>query len=431
MDFAAQVVERVAELGRISDEPDEVVRLIAGPGMDNFGSEILVAPRLTRLFAGPGMRRANELVGSWMEQAGMTVWRDAIGNVIGQYPGAGAKKLLLGSHLDTVRDAGRFDGALGVLLAIACVERCRHSKRPLPFSIEVMAFADEEGVRYQSAYLGSRAVAGSFETQDLERADADGIKMADAIRGFGGDPDRLESCRMKADDLLGYVEAHIEQGPVLDRADQAVGLVTAIAGQTRARVEFRGHAGHAGTVPMKLRQDALCAAAEFIVEVEKCARQTCGLVATVGFMAVEPNATNVIPGVVRLSLDVRHQEDAQRREACVLFRKSLGFIEKMRQVKCAWHDVQETPSVPCSPELSGLLRQAALKHQPEILALPSGAGHDAAVMARITPAAMLFVRCCDGISHHPDESVRPEDIGVALDVLFDFVSLLAERHEQL
>jgi len=409
MDFAAQVVERLAELGRISDEPD----------------------RLTRLFAGPGMRRANELVGSWMKQAGMTVRQDAIGNLIGRYPGAGAKTLLFGSHLDTVRDAGRFDGALGVLLAIACVDQCRQSGRALPFSLEVIAFADEEGVRYQSAYLGSRAVAGCFDALDLERADAAGIKMADAIRAFGGDPARLDSCRFESDDLLGYVEAHIEQGPVLDRNNQAVGLVTAIAGQTRARIDFLGAAGHAGTVPMNLRRDALCAAAEFILEVERRARQVPGLVATVGQIAAEPNASNVIPGAVRLSLDARHQEDAARQEACRHFRQTLDSIEQQRQVQYSWQSIQETPSVPCSPELSALLRQAALKHQPEITARASGAGHDAAIMACLTPVAMLFVRCRKGISHHPDESVRPDDIGVALEVLFDFVSLPANLHERV
>jgi len=409
VDFAAQVVERLAALGQISDEPS----------------------RLTRLFAGPGMRRANELVGSWMEQAGMSVRQDAIGNLIGRHPGDGAKTLLLGSHLDTVRDAGRFDGMLGVLLALACVDRCRQSNRALPFSLEVIAFADEEGVRYQSAYLGSRAVAGCFDPRDLARTDAAGVKMSDAIRAFGGDPARLESCRFNAEDLLGYVEAHIEQGPVLERANQAVGLVAAIAGQTRARIEFRGAAGHAGTVPMNLRRDALCAAAAFILEVEKRARQISGLIATVGQIAAEPHASNVIPGAVTLSLDARHQDDQVRQEACDHFRQSLNSIEQNRQIQCSWQSIQETPSVPCSPELSDLLRQAALKHQPELTALASGAGHDAAIMARITPVAMLFVRCRAGLSHHPDESVRPDDILVALDVLFDFVSLMVQQHEQL
>jgi allantoate deiminase len=410
MDFAAQVVERVAELGRISDQQD----------------------CLTRLYAGPGMRRANALVASWMEQAGMAVRQDAIGNLIGRHPGGGAKTLLLGSHLDTVRDAGKFDGALGIVLAIACVEQCRQSKRPLPFSIEIIAFADEEGVRYHTSYLGSRAVAtGCLDPQVLELADDNGVTLSNAIRAFGGDPARLESCRFAPEHLLGYVEAHIEQGPILEKRNQAVGLVSAIAGQTRAAVKFTGKAGHAGTVPMNLRQDALCAASEFILEVEKNARETPGLVATVGQISSKPNASNVIPSDVRLSLDIRHAQDDPRQRACGFFRHVLDKIGQQRHMKTSWHAIQDTSSVPCAPELSALLRQAALQHQPEVFELASGAGHDAAIMARITPAAMLFVRCRDGLSHHPDESARAEDIGVALEVLFDFVSMLAAQYERL
>lgn len=411
MDFAAQVVERVAALGAISDEPG----------------------RLTRLFAGPGMRRANALVGSWMKEAAMAVRQDAIGNLIGHYAGAGSKTLLMGSHLDTVRNAGKFDGVLGVLLAIACVERCRQSKRMLPFSVSVIAFADEEGVRYRRAYLGSRAASmeGCLGLRDLEQSDEAGITLANAIRSFGGDPERLDSCRLDPGSLLGYVEAHIEQGPVLEKENQAVGLVTAIAGQTRAGVQFIGKAGHAGTVPMNLRQDALCAAAEFILEVEKTAREMSGLVATVGQISSKPDASNVIPSHVSLSLDLRHPQDGQRQRACGLLRQAIEKIEQQRRVTTIWHPIQNTASALCSAEFTALLRQAALKHQPEIIALPSGAGHDAAIMARITPVAMLFVRCREGISHHPEESVRPDDIGVALDVLFDLVSLLAERHEHL
>jgi len=409
VDLASQVVDRIAALGEISDEPE----------------------RLTRLFAGPAMRRANALAARWMEQAGMTVRHDAIGNLIGRLPAAGSKMLLLGSHLDTVRNAGRFDGTLGVVLAISCLEDLRQSGHALPFSVEIIAFADEEGVRFHSASLGSRAAAGVFDPADLERADDAGITMADAIRDFGGDPARLDSCRFNAGDLLGYIEAHIEQGPVLEEKNLAVGLVTAIAGQTRARIEFHGKAGHAGTVPMILRQDALCAAAEFILKVERQARQTPGLVATVGQIAAEPNASNVIPGDVCLSLDARHQEDAERQEACRLLQKSLNVIAQQRQVNCLWRPVQQTLSVPCSPELSAILRQAILRHQPEVLALPSGAGHDAAVMAPLTPSAMLFVRCRDGLSHHPDESVSAADIGVALAVLRETILLLAERYEPL
>jgi allantoate deiminase len=409
VDDVAQAVARLESLGGISEEAD----------------------RLTRTFASSAMRRANELVASWMTQAGLAVRHDAIGNLIGRYPATrpGAKTLLLGSHLDTVRNAGRFDGALGVVLAISCLEKMRRTD--LPFAVEVLAFADEEGVRYQTAFLGSRAVAGTFDTNDLRRVDSSGITMADAIRSFGGDPARLDSCRFDAKELLGYIEVHIEQGPVLEEKHHAIGIVSAIAGQTRALIDFQGKAGHAGTIPMNSRKDALCAAAEFILEVEKQARQFPALVATVGQIAVEPNASNVIPGAVGLTLDVRHQEDAARHAACEAMRQSLALISRRRQVKAAWQTVQETASTPCSPELAALLRQAALKHQPEVLTLPSGAGHDAAVMAQITPVAMLFIRCKDGLSHHPDESAASEDIGMALAALSDFVSLLAARSEHV
>ncbi|HEX4119186.1 MAG TPA: allantoate amidohydrolase [Verrucomicrobiae bacterium] len=401
-----RVVHRLESLGKITEE----------------------SGRLTRTFGSPAMCQANELAGLWMKQAGMTVRQDAIGNLIGHYSCArpGARKLLLGSHLDTVRNAGKFDGALGVLLAIACVEQLR---RPVPFNIEVIAFADEEGVRFQSSYLGSRAVTGNFDSKDLDRTDADGITMAEGIRSFGGDPLAVSSCRIDAKELIGYVEAHIEQGPVLEHHHHAIGIVSAIAGQTRVQVELQGTAGHAGTVPMALRKDALCAAAEFTLAVEKQAREIPELVATVGELAVERGASNVIPGFVRLSLDVRHQDDATREAACESLRQSLGDVARRRQIESSWQIIQKTSSAPCSAELSALLREAATKHQPQLMTLPSGAGHDAAVMAKITPVAMLFLRCKNGLSHHPDEWAAPEDIAVALATLSDFISLLAARHE--
>ncbi len=409
VDHVAQAVARLESLGSISEEAD----------------------RLTRTFGSPAMRRANDLVASWMTQAGLAVRRDAIGNLIGRRPAArpGAKTLLFGSHLDTVRDAGKFDGALGVVLAISCLEKMRGSD--LPFAVEILAFADEEGVRYQTGLLGSRAVAGTFDTEDLQRTDAGGITMADVIRSFGGDPARLESCRFDDGELLGYVEVHIEQGPVLEEKHHAVGIVSAIAGQTRVRIDLEGSPGHAGTVPMNSRKDALCAAAEFILEVERRGREISGLVATVGQITAEPNASNVIPGSVGMTLDIRHQEDAARHAACETLRKSLALISQRRRVKDSWQVVQETPSTPCSPELSALVRQAALKHQQEVPTLPSGAGHDAAVMAGITPVAVLFVRCKDGLSHHPDEFAASEDIAIALAALSDFVSLLAARCEHV
>jgi allantoate deiminase len=407
-DPAATIMERIEALAHISDD---------------LGF-------LTRTFCSPAMRRANDLVDSWMRAAGMKVRKDAIGNLIGHYPGATrhSKILLLGSHLDTVRNAGKFDGPLGVILAIACVEHLRRNQLRLPFAIEVCGFADEEGVRYQSACPGSRAIAGILTQADLSRKDSDGVSMADAIRHFGGQPVRLKPARFNAGRLLGYVEAHIEQGPVLENEGVAVGIVTAIAGQSRFRVTFTGRAGHAGTTPMRLRRDALCAAAEFILEVEEHAERTIGLVATVGQIQAEPNASNVIPGKVILTLDVRHQTDSSRRRAGAQFQKLARRITESRRVRVSMQLVQQTSSVGCSRKLSGLLERAARIHQPRIIRLPSGAGHDAAILAEITPAAMLFIRCKGGISHHPDESASRRDVRVALAVLNDFLRLTASEY---
>jgi allantoate deiminase len=408
----AVIMERLEELGRVSDEPS--LLLFDGSGRTN---------RLTRLFASPAMKRANDLVASWMRDAGMTTRMDAVGNLIGRFSKLreDSKILLLGSHLDTVRNAGKFDGTLGVAVSIACVEEIRRRNQTLPFAIEVAALADEEGTRYQTAYLGSRALVGQLSEQDLALVDADKITMADAIRNFGGDPAKLKSCRVNGQDLLGYVEVHIEQGPVLEEKNQPVGVVTAIAGQTRATVILEGRSGHAGTTPMKLRRDALCAAADFILAAENYARQHPGMVATVGQIMAGPNVSNVIPGNCLLTLDLRHQEDAIRVKAFQELGTCIEEIENRRRVKAHSRIIQETTSVQCSTALSDLMRNAVRRHQPEVIDLVSGAGHDAAIMAKITPIAMLFVRCAGGVSHHPDESVRVDDIRVALDVLTDFV----------
>jgi allantoate deiminase len=393
MDAVAKILERLESLGGVSEEQG----------------------RLTRRFATPALRQACDLTEQWMRQAGMSVRQDAIGNLIGHYPGkaADAKILMLGSHLDTVPNAGKFDGALGVVLAIACVEQL--AGRKLPFAIEVAAFADEEGTRYHTSYLGSGAVAGEFIAEALHYVDAEGIELRAALRQFGGDPGRIAQCRADPARLLGYAEVHIEQGPVLEQKNMAVGVVSAIAGQTRASITFEGKAGHAGTTPMRQRRDALVAAARFILEVERYARKRKGLVATVGQLSVLPGASNVIPGRAALTLDVRHEEDAERLTAVNYFKSVL------RGESASWKTAGETPTVRCSPAPVALMRKAARRHQARVLNMVSGAGHDAAMMARITPVAMLFVRCRDGLSHHPDEAVTAADIGVALAVLSDFV----------
>ena len=405
--LAQTLMARLEALGRISDEPG----------------------RLTRTFCSPAMQRANQLVAGWMIQAGMSTRQDAIGNLIGHYAAerrsqTGQKLLLLGSHLDTVRNAGKFDGPLGVLTAVACVQQLHENKIRLPFAVSVVAFGDEEGVRFHKAYLGSTALAGTFDTRDLKRTDAEGITMESAIQDFGGNPNQLASARLNPDRLLGYAEVHIEQGPLLENKKLPLGVVSAIAGQTRAHLTFNGRAGHAGTTPMALRRDALCAAAQFILEVETLAKNRAGLVATVGAVQVFPGVSNVIPAQAQLSLDLRHAVDDVRRSAGAELRKRARTIAAARKLQVDWQAVSETAAVQCDKWLSRVLGEAVKRHQKTLVRLPSGAGHDAAAMAAVTPVAMLFVRCKDGISHHPEESASEGDIRIAIAVLGDFLQRL-------
>jgi allantoate deiminase len=415
MSDAGIVLERCDLLARCSEEPG----------------------RITRRFATPALEEARELVDGWMREAGLHTRRDPLGNLFGRRPGGGDRALMLGSHIDTVRDAGRFDGPLGVLVAIACAERLDDTD--LPFALEVAAFADEEGVRYGTGYLGSSVPAGRFDEAWLGRGDAGGTTLADAIRSWGGRPEEIAGARLRPEELLGYAEVHIEQGPVLDDLGLPVGVVMGIAGQTRARVTFTGRAAHAGTAPMEGRRDALTAAAKWIGAVEAEARGAeagpaagaaaqgtrHGLVATVGEIAAEPGAPNVIPGRATASLDVRHLDDAAREQAVAVLRQHADRIAAARGLDCGWEVIQSTPAVPCSKPLTDELAAAAADAGHQAPRLASGAGHDAAMMAAITPVAMLFVRCAGGVSHHPEELVRPDDVEAATRVTSRFVERLA------
>lgn len=407
MSPAQRIANRLEELARCTDDP---------------------FPRLTRTFLSPALRRAQDVVRAWMTEAGLSVRVDAIGNLIGRLePTVSSpirQTLLLGSHLDTVRDAGRFDGALGVILAIECAAALR--ERALPFALEVLGFSDEEGVRFQGAYLGSRVVAGTFEPGLLDLRDAGGTTLGEAICAWGSDPSLLVNEARLAEEIIGYVEVHIEQGPVLEQRELPVGIVTAISGQSRTRVAFRGTAGHAGTVPMSSRRDALCAAAEFVLMTERLARDTPGLVATVGQITAAPGASNVIPGFVDLTLDVRHQGDALREAACETLGTACTVIAHRRGLTCEFDSVQESKAVPCDTKLQCVLKEAIRARGLAVCELPSGAGHDAAALAALCPVAMLFVRCRAGVSHHPDEFASEADIAVALDVLVKAIELLAQ-----
>jgi allantoate deiminase len=400
-------MERCDLLGSISEEPD----------------------RLTRPFASDAMRRAHEVVTVWMREAGMEVGRDNIGNLRGRYEGAtGAyETLLIGSHLDSVRDAGKYDGPLGVLVGIAVVQELHDRGVRLPFGIQVVGFADEEGLRFGTTYLGSRAIAGTFDAADLSRIDSDGVTMADAIRAFGGDPGSIAKDQTSEGEWLGYCEVHIEQGPVLEARGLPVGVVSAIAGQSRHQITFTGEAAHAGTTPMDHRKDALVAASVFVQAVADYADSQTGLVATVGQLTVRSGAANVVPGEVTLSLDVRHADDATRLRASKHLIDLAEKIGNQRGIAIATMQVSENGTVRCSRRLTSVLAQAAQELGHPAIQLASGAGHDAVEMAGLTEIAMLFVRCKGGISHNPAESVDEADVAVAIDVLGRFLELLAAR----
>jgi allantoate deiminase len=380
---AQRVLERADELAACSEEPG----------------------RITRPLGSPALAAAMDRVEAWMREAGLATRRDALGTLVGRI-GDGPGTLLIGSHLDSVAGAGRYDGVLGVLVALECVQE-------LPLALEVVAFADEEGLRFKGGYLGSRAYAGRLDERDLELRDADGVSLRDAV-GELGPP-------LAPDDLRAYFEVHIEQGPALEAAGAPLGVVTAIAGQSRFDLAFEGRAGHAGTTPMDQREDALAAAAEFVLAVEAIARDEPGLVATVGRISVPGGAVNVIPGRVEATLDVRHADDGARERAVVGLRMVGEALRRRRGVRVRWTTTAEHGATPLTlaPALAQVLPGAPL--------LPSGAGHDAVTLAALTDAAMLFVRCAGGVSHHPDEAVTEADVAAAIDASREFVRLLAEK----
>jgi allantoate deiminase len=382
---------------RIMQRLEELAALTADP------------PRLTRVFLSEEHRRANELVAGWMEAAGMRARIDAMANVTGRVEGRadGLPALMLGSHLDTVRDAGRYDGMLGVVTAIECAQQI--GAGVLPFALEVVGFGDEEGVRFGSTLLGSRAMAGTLDPKVLAATDRDGVSMADALRRFGLDPGQVGAAARRREQLLAYVELHIEQGPVLERAGLPVGCVTSINGATRLQLRMQGMAGHAGTVPMAVRQDALAAAAEAILAVEQRCSQEPHLVGTVGRIEASPGAVNVIPGECRFTIDVRAPQDARRHAAVEDIRAAIAAIGRRRGIHSDIAVMHDSAASPCAPWLMQQIDAAIAAQGIAPQRLPSGAGHDAMAMAAIADTGMIFVRCAGGISHHPAESISVDD----------------------
>ena len=378
---------------------------------------------LTRIFLSKEQRAANALVLGWMKDAGMTTRLDAIGNVVGRYEGRTAKApcIMLGSHLDTVRNAGRYDGMLGVVAAIDCVHAMNARGTRLPFAIEVVGFADEEGVRFGSTLLGSRAVAGEFDPGLLETRDRDGISMREAIAAFGLDPGRTAEAARRRDEILAYAELHIEQGPVLEAEGLPVGVVTAITGANRFQVEIDGMAGHAGTVPMNLRRDALAAASECVLAIEtRCAREP-ELVGTVGKLEAAPGATNVIPGQVRFTIDLRAPSDEQRKRATVDVEQAIRSICARRNVKVEIRPTHEGKTASCASWLQQQIGRAIEAEGVAVRRLPSGAGHDGMALVGLVDIGMLFVRCKAGISHNPLEAITVADAELSARVFLRFI----------
>ena len=382
--------------------------------------------KLSRLYLSPAHRKAVDRVMGWFREAGLAPSLDAVGNISARFEGAtpGLPALILASHIDTVRDAGKFDGNLGVLAGLAVVEEIRRLGEKLPFAIEVIAFGDEEGVRFPITLSGSRAVAGRFDMAALDGADAEGITMRAAMEAFGLNPLDIPAIARDPSQVLAYLELHIEQGPVLEAANQPLGVVTSIASIQRLAATVKGEAGHAGTVPMPYRHDALTAAAEMILAVERIANARPGMVGTVGKIEAQPGAVNVIPGDVRFSLDLRAPNDEDRKAGVEEVLSALQAIAQKRGVTLDLAAGYEEKAALCHPAIKDGLSAAirALGHEP--IPLPSGAGHDAMSFEALCPMGMLFLRCKGGVSHNPAESITAGDADTALAAMLAFVRAL-------
>jgi hydantoinase/carbamoylase family amidase len=369
-------------------------------------------------------RRTAAQLADWMVEAGMAVHVDAVGNVVGRYLASdpNAQTLITGSHYDTVRNAGKYDGRLGIVLPIAVVRHLHERGERLPYHLEVIGFAEEEGVRFKSTFLGSSALTGRFNMALLDQQDADSITMREALQSAGHDPANIAAIARDPATLLGFVEVHIEQGPVLLERGLPLGVVTAIAGSSRYLLELDGVASHAGTTPMGMRKDAAAAAAEIVLLVERRCSEAPSLVGTVGQLDVPGGSVNVVPGRCRLSLDIRAADDAVRLAAVDDVLAEINAICERRQVGLRVSKLLEAEAAPCAPRLMDRLGAAVERAGLPRFDLPSGAGHDAMQMAAITDVAMLFTRCGNGgISHNPLETMTADDAEIAGQVLLDFL----------
>jgi len=402
-DWGREAADRLARLSKIS-----------APG-----------PGVTRLPFTPRHRAALDVLSDWMREAGLDVHLDAAGTLVGRLPGPpGSRTLLIGSHQDSVREGGAFDGIMGVVLPILAIERLRADGETPPFTVEILAFADEEGVRFPTALMGPRALAGTFDPAVLDMTGDTGESLRKAMCDFGLDPDAVAALQRDPGSIIGYLETHIEQGPVLEAEGEAVGVVTAICGIERHQVTFSGETGHAGTLPMDMRRDALVAAAALISEVDHRARAEPGLLGTVGTLSIAPGAVNAVPREARLTVELRAPEDAVREQAGAVLSDFARAIADERGLGLEMTRSYQQPAAPCDAALTETLAQAVRAVGGRGLALPSGATHDASAMADLCPIAMLFVRCEAGVSHRPEEHATAADMGVAIEAICAFLRAL-------
>lgn len=404
----ARLIDRINRLGAVSDDPN----------------------CLSRFYGTKAHQKAGELLIHWMRESGLTVYKDDIGNIRGVLPSKSshAKTFVIGSHYDTVYNAGYYDGPLGILIGIEIAKTLYRDRIELPFNLEIIAFSDEEGCRFNTAYLGSSVIAKKFEASWLGRTDDDGNTLSDVIKINKLNASKLSKHHIAKGQLLGYFEIHIEQGPVLCKANLPVALVSGIAAQTRVNIEWKGECGHAGTYPMHMRQDALCAFTEFNTEVEMLGLEyKDNLVATVGKVSVGPNVSNVIPDSVKHTLDLRSSDDFFLKSIEKKLKRHARIISNRRKVNLDWYIMQNNASVVCDEQLRGLLKDS-ISHCgiQRVLSIQSGAGHDAVMMSEVAPVSMLFVRCKEGKSHTPEEYVEPEDITSALGVGYAFIQKLIQ-----
>ena len=393
--------------------------------LDQLGLISDAPAHLVRTFLSPANLLAAKTVIGWMTELGMEISHSADGTVRGILPGQNpaAKPLLLGSHLDTVIDAGKYDGPLGIIAVLATLENLQQEKIQLPFPIHLLAFSDEEGTRFQTAYLGSRTITGPLDSATLATRDANGVTIAAAIEDHGWN-EGATIIRYAKGQCRGYVEVHIEQGRVLEKAGEACCVVSAIAGQSRLTVKLNGRADHAGTTPMPMRRDALTGAAECILAAESLARSQPPLVITVGKIQIHPGASNSVPQTATFTIDLRHPDDTARHQALAELHEQFNQIANSRSLRFDWQPVQDNDATPCDADLTNILLDSLAAITGSRRSLASGAGHDGVAISKICPIAMLFVRCRDGLSHHSDEHTSPEDIGISIDILTHFLKSL-------